>query len=106
MQLVVDLVRSRDGASNIAAHNFAITLPQPMDMRLNCCSRKTCARRCVIIRGQNAASGKKGLQLFEKLEFALGLQFLTQRIQSAGSDRFRPPPRPCEPNAPRHSNGW
>src|SRR5438552_17573119 len=89
-QFFLDLERSRNGASNIAADNFAITLPQPMDMRLYCCSRKTCARRCVIIRGQNAASGKKGLQLFEKLEFAFGLQFVTQRIQGAGGERFRP----------------
>jgi len=90
MQLVVDLVRNRNGASDLAAHNFAITLPQPMDMRLYCCSRKTCARRCVIIRGQNAASGKKGLQLFEKLEFAFSLNFFTQGIQRTGSERFRP----------------
>ena len=70
MQLFVDLVRRRNRASDLAAHNFAITLPQPMDVGLYGRSRKTCARRGVIIRGQNAASGKKALQLFEKLELA------------------------------------
>src|SRR5262245_66056267 len=89
-QFFVDLVRCRNRTSNLAAQDFAITLSQSMNVRLYCRSRKTCTRRCFIIRGKNAAPGEKALELFEKFELLLGTQFLAQRIERARGARFRP----------------
>ena len=62
-----------------------------MNVRLDCRSRKAHARGCIVIRGKNAAAGKKVLQLFEKLQLTFSLQFLTQSIERAASEGFGPP---------------
>ena len=57
---------------------------------LSLCGRPVRAD-CIVIRGENAAAGKKVLQLFEKLQLTFSLQFLTQSIERAASERFCPP---------------
>ena len=41
--------------------------------------------------GRSLPPIKKGLQLFEKLSLAFGLQLLTQSIERTGCEGFRPP---------------
>ena len=59
-----------------------------MDMRLDCRSRKTYARRRFIVRWNDAAAGKKVLQLFEKLELAFCLQFLRKELSAPDVSDF------------------